>query len=160
MRFDPKAAEDIKPLKDYINSYVKSFVTKMIDTWFAAKAAGKLPEFRKHLENPGACMEEKIKQLIEFNDKHLTDKSNAPSAKEAAEIQRAANEDVGPKAKPRTADKVIFDELNVIFADETTGINAVVAENAAEGIYNMNGQRVMNAQKGLYIVNGKKVVMK
>ncbi len=120
VRFDPKAAEDIKPLKDYINSYVKSFVTKMIDTWFAAKAAGKLPEFRKHLENPGACMEEKIKQLIEFNDKHLTDKSNAPSAKEAAEIQRAANEDVGPQAKPRTADKVIFDELNVIFANPET----------------------------------------
>lgn len=52
------------------------------------------------------------------------------------------------------------ESLNVIFADETTGINAVVAENAAEGIYNMNGQRVTTPAKGLYIVNGKKVVLK
>lgn len=52
------------------------------------------------------------------------------------------------------------ESLNVIFADETTGINAVVVENAAEGIYNMNGQRVTTPAKGLYIVNGKKVVLK
>jgi hypothetical protein len=30
----------------------------------------------------------------------------------------------------------------------------------AEGIFNLNGQKVMKAQKGLYIKNGKKVVIK
>ena len=40
------------------------------------------------------------------------------------------------------------------------GINAAVAEKNAEGIFNLNGQKVMKAQKGLYIKNGKKVVIK
>lgn len=51
-------------------------------------------------------------------------------------------------------------ELNIVFANETTGINAIAAENAAENFYNMNGQRVAAPAKGLYIVNGKKVVLK
>ena len=51
-------------------------------------------------------------------------------------------------------------ELKVVFADETTGINAVIAEQSAEGIYNMNGQRVIAPGKGLYIMNGKKVILK
>ena len=50
--------------------------------------------------------------------------------------------------------------LSVVFEGEATGISSVAAENGAEGIYNMNGQRVNKAQKGLYIVNGKKVVKK
>ena len=40
------------------------------------------------------------------------------------------------------------------------GINATTAEKNAEGIFNLNGQKVMKAQKGLYIKNGKKVVIK
>ena len=51
-------------------------------------------------------------------------------------------------------------ELNVVFADEANSINAVMAEQSVEGIYNMNGQRVAAPAKGLYIVNGKKVIMK
>lgn len=51
-------------------------------------------------------------------------------------------------------------ELKVVFADETTGINAIAAEQNVEGIYNMNGQRVAAPAKGLYIVNGKKVILK
>ena len=51
-------------------------------------------------------------------------------------------------------------ELSVVFSDDTTGINAIAAENGAEGVYNMNGQRVAAPAKGLYIVNGKKVVLK
>ena len=51
--------------------------------------------------------------------------------------------------------------LKVVFAGgETTGINAVAAENGAESIYNVNGQRVAAPAKGLYIVDGKKVVLK
>ena len=41
-----------------------------------------------------------------------------------------------------------------------TGIKNVMNEMNAEGIYNLNGQKVMKAQKGLYIKNGKKVVIK
>jgi hypothetical protein len=51
-------------------------------------------------------------------------------------------------------------ELKVVFAGETTDINSIVAEDNAEGIYNLNGQRVTAPSKGLYIVNGKKVIMK
>ena len=51
-------------------------------------------------------------------------------------------------------------EMSVFFADDTTGINVIAAENGAEGIFNLNGQKVQKAQKGLYIVNGKKVMVK
>ena len=44
--------------------------------------------------------------------------------------------------------------------ETTTGIVAVKADNHMEGIFNLNGQKVMKAQKGLYIINGKKVVLK
>ncbi|MCR5679215.1 MAG: starch-binding protein [Prevotella sp.] len=50
--------------------------------------------------------------------------------------------------------------LDVVFADETTGISAI--ENAANAgvYYNLQGVRVAQPTKGLYIVNGKKVIMK
>ena len=79
------------------------------------------------------------------------------------------------KAKfARVADKVKFynkavielisatarESFDVVFAGETTGINAVAAEKNVEGIFNMNGQRVAAPAKGLYIVNGKKVILK
>ena len=41
-----------------------------------------------------------------------------------------------------------------------TGIQTVKSEQNAEGIFNLNGQKVMKTQKGLYIMNGKKVVVK
>jgi hypothetical protein len=50
--------------------------------------------------------------------------------------------------------------FDVVFAGETTGINTVAVEKSAEGIFNMNGQRVAAPAKGLYIVNGKKVILK
>ena len=50
--------------------------------------------------------------------------------------------------------------LNVVIAGETTGIKAIEAQEAQEGIYNLQGQRVAKAQKGLYIVNGKKAIVK
>ena len=49
----------------------------------------------------------------------------------------------------------------VLDKKETVGINSMAADKkAVEGIYNLQGQRVMNAQKGLYIINGRKVVIK
>jgi hypothetical protein len=53
-------------------------------------------------------------------------------------------------------------ELTIVFADdnETTGISTLNIEMNAEGVYNLNGQRVTTPVKGLYIVNGKKVIKK
>ena len=61
---------------------------------------------------------------------------------------------------------VIFDNFRLLYygKDSTTGISELTANGqnaaAAEGIYNLQGQRVEKAKKGLYIVNGKKVVKK
>ena len=50
--------------------------------------------------------------------------------------------------------------LNVVFADEATGIQTVQSEGVAvDGYYNLSGQRVSQPTKGLYIVNGKKVLV-
>lgn len=57
-----------------------------------------------------------------------------------------------------------FDE--VIFAPAlsldlgTTAIKAVESRQAAEGFFNLAGQRVAQPKKGLYIVNGKKIIVK
>lgn len=41
----------------------------------------------------------------------------------------------------------------------TTGIqNAMVAGNAKQTIYTIDGRKVNNAVKGVYIINGKKVI--
>lgn len=51
--------------------------------------------------------------------------------------------------------------LSIVFADQVTGITTVDASKVAvDGIYNLNGQRVVKAQKGLYIQDGKKVLVK
>lgn len=44
--------------------------------------------------------------------------------------------------------------------DTTTGISVISVENpTAEGVYNLQGQKVENLKKGgIYIINGKKVV--
>ena len=46
------------------------------------------------------------------------------------------------------------------FDNSTTAIDAVASDNngAADGYYNLKGQRVANPTKGLYIVNGQKVM--
>jgi len=50
--------------------------------------------------------------------------------------------------------------LALSFGD-TTGINAVEAKKAENGVYyNLAGQQVAQPTKGLYIVNGKKVIIK
>ena len=41
-----------------------------------------------------------------------------------------------------------------------TGISEAVAERSQEGVYNLQGQRVVAPAKGLYIVNGVKMVVK
>ena len=79
-------------------------------------------------------------------------------------------------AKNQTATEFIFD--NVKFEVPTdvvstlnlnpavdpqpypTDIKSLMSDKNAEGIYNLNGQKVQKSQKGFYIKNGKKVVIK
>lgn len=45
--------------------------------------------------------------------------------------------------------------------DESTGISSITIDGSAEGVYNLQGQKVEQLHKGgLYIINGKKVVIK
>ena len=44
--------------------------------------------------------------------------------------------------------------------NHTTGINSIEATTAADGIYDLQGRRVVMPSKGLYILNGKKVIFK
>lgn len=44
--------------------------------------------------------------------------------------------------------------------DDATGINEVKSEKTVEGIFDLQGRKVVTPSKGLYIVNGKKVVIK
>ena len=44
--------------------------------------------------------------------------------------------------------------------DNVTGINEVKSEKTVEGIFDLQGRKVITPSKGLYIVNGKKVVIK
>jgi len=50
--------------------------------------------------------------------------------------------------------------LNVVFADDATGINTIAVQQKDSEVYNLGGQRVAQPQKGLYIIGGKKVIMK
>ncbi|MBR1933655.1 MAG: hypothetical protein IJ841_08230, partial [Prevotella sp.] len=53
-----------------------------------------------------------------------------------------------------------FKNVKYAFDDVATGIQSIGANGQAEGIYNLNGQKVEKTRKGLYIQNGKKVVVK
>ena len=46
------------------------------------------------------------------------------------------------------------------YPGDPDGITTLKYAAKGEGVYNLNGQKVMKAQKGLYIMNGKKVVIK
>ena len=51
--------------------------------------------------------------------------------------------------------------LGFTFDGEANAINGIIAnDNAPEGIYNLQGQKVEKATKGIYIINGKKVLVK
>ena len=52
--------------------------------------------------------------------------------------------------------------LGFTFDGEANAINGIIAnDNAPEGIYNLQGQKVTNPVKGgIYIIDGKKVLVK
>lgn len=66
-------------------------------------------------------------------------------------------------AKDKAYISTTFDaaRLSFSFGDETTGImNFTPALSEGEGVYDLQGRKVVQPTKGLYIQNGKKVIMK
>lgn len=60
-----------------------------------------------------------------------------------------------------TTDGAKLATLNVVFGDETTGINTAAQKAEADGAYyTLQGVKTQKPAKGLYIHNGKKVVVK
>lgn len=118
VHFDPtgNGADDIRALQDYVNSNVKSFVKLAIDVYEEAKQAGKLAEFKAHLENPGACMEDKIKKFCEFREQHLSGQYEKVDKVLAAKLESIANGGTGDQPVVRRAENGIYDVLNEVFA--------------------------------------------
>ena len=102
-------SEDVAPLRKYVVDNLRLFVMKSIDTYLACKDAGKLEEFYKHLEKPGACIEDQCVNMISFEGKHLT-ADNALSVDEVKELERIADQAKAPEVNRQIAD--IFDDLN------------------------------------------------
>lgn len=107
--------------KKYIAGTVQQFVQKMIDTYFEAKAAGKLNAFISHLNVPGACLEEKCKRLESFRDANLND-DVAPEQKlspqQIAEFTRIAEEKVGKAGTSPEAHDLIYGVINALYSTD------------------------------------------
>jgi hypothetical protein len=59
----------------------------------------------------------------------------------------------------KSAVDYFFDNFGVWYQlPVVDGIQSLKADNAAEAVFNLNGQKVQKARKGLYIQNGKKIV--
>ncbi len=73
----------------------------------------------------------------------------------------AADKEAG---KPCYADKLPtngnIDWIIAEYSGVTDCIKSLNADDVANGIYTLSGQKVLKAQKGLYIINGKKVMVK
>ena len=83
---------------------------KSIDNYFAAKETGKMPEFLKRAESPGACIEDQGLHMVEFEGKHLV-KGDAVPEEEQVKLKRIAEDDAEKLENP-AADKSITDILN------------------------------------------------
>ena len=114
--FSRTDSDDVEPLKKYVWQTVQLFAQKMVDIYFEAKQLGKVPEFLAHLENPGACLEDKGLHLSKFQDKlsPAGDDANALSKADIAELERIANMSVGDNAPPRNAQDMIYDAIDAL----------------------------------------------
>ncbi len=93
--FRQNESEDIAPLRKYIVDNLRLFVMKSIDTYFAAKDAGKMDAFFAHLRSPGACIEDQCLHFVTFETKHLSEGWQGVSKAEAEELEKIANRDPG-----------------------------------------------------------------
>lgn len=72
--FDPKKSESIDILKKYISTTIKSYVKNAIDVYFDAKRKGIEENYSLFVTyNLGACMEDKIKNYINYRQENLDD---------------------------------------------------------------------------------------
>ncbi len=111
--FRMDSSDDIQPLRKYVVDNLRLFVKKSIDTYFAAKEAGKLDTFFSHLKSPGACLEDQCLHMVEFETKHLSDGLQSLSTKEVEELERIARQDPEKLAIPDVDQQIsdIFDEI-------------------------------------------------
>ncbi|MBO4311797.1 MAG: hypothetical protein J5828_02230, partial [Desulfovibrionaceae bacterium] len=111
-KFRSGESEDIAPLRKYIVDNTFLFVKKSIDCYVAAKEAGKLDLYFEHLRSPGACIEDQGLHMVEFEAKNLTT-GKAYSDKEAAELERIANQDPEKLDTPDIDQQInnIYDEI-------------------------------------------------
>ena len=108
--FGVGSSSTITPLKKYIVDNLWLLVKKSIDNYFAAKETGKMPEFLKRAESPGACIEDQGLHMVEFEGKHLV-KGDAVPEEEQVKLKRIAEDDAEKLENP-AADKSITDILN------------------------------------------------
>ena len=99
--FHMEDAPDIGPLRKYIADTLRLFVAKAIDLFEASEKAGKLDTLFEHLKTPGACIEDQGLHFVEFEARHLTDKSKATSVEDAERLELIA--DGKPADLPKNA---------------------------------------------------------
>jgi hypothetical protein len=106
---DYKNPQSIDKLKSYVVGVVTHYVKSIVDNYFAAKDAGKVQDFLKHLRQPGVCLEARCDRLREFEKDHLSEMT-VEERMAAAEAQRVADS-VGNGGKPATADRLVFNVI-------------------------------------------------
>ena len=107
-KFDKTTSTDLKPLKNYIETTIKSFVKNTIDAYYESKMNGQLNQFNQQLEKPGACMEDKGKTFFEYRQNKL--QGGVKDVKLEAELDLVVNRNQSKTLKQR-----IEDELNFAF---------------------------------------------
>lgn len=107
-KFDRETSTDLKPLKNYIETTIKSFVKNTVDAYYESKINGKLDQFNAQLKNPGACMEDKGKTFFEFRQNKL--QGGVKDAKLEAELDLVVN-----RSQSKTLKQRVEDELNFAF---------------------------------------------
>ena len=121
-KFVSGKSTDIAPLRKYIADNFRLLATKSIDLYLACKEAdaangntNNIKAFFDHLEDPGACIEDQGLHLVDFENEHLVDHSNAVSADYAAELEKAAdNADYEAAGEAPTGEKLINNEIDFL----------------------------------------------
>ncbi len=97
---------------NYVRNEMESFVKLSIDIFNDSIQAGKFDTFLNHLASTGACMEDKTKKLIEFQEKHgLKESVPVVASEPQIAIDRVATHD-----KTTKLSDCIFQEIDVVDA--------------------------------------------
>lgn len=96
----------------YIRHEMESFVKLSIDIFNDSIQADKFDAYAVHLSSPGACMEAKTKNLIEFQEKHgLKESEPVVKSEPAIPLDRVAKHD-----KTTILSDCIFQEIDAVDA--------------------------------------------